>query len=242
MLAGKIQAELLNILDTHVPSKMTSTRRNQSWFNTQTKRVTRRKARAHKKARRTNKEHDWSRYRRLRSEAQRICRQAYNKHISDLIGSDPSSNKRLGALVKSLKADQLGVSPLKEGGLLHSDPQAKANIMNKQFASVFTDEGDIPLPDLGEPKTPKMKPINVTCAGVAKLLRNLKPHKATGPDGIPARLLRETAEQIAPAVTLLFQASLDQGKVPSLWKAAHVVPIFKKGAVAHPLKTTDRYH
>lgn len=230
MLAGKIQAELLNILDTHVPSKMTSTRRNQSWFNTQTKRVTRRKARAHKKARRTNKEHDWSRYRRLRSEAQRICRQAYNKHISDLIGSDPSSNKRLGALVKSLKADQLGVSPLKEGGLLHSDPQAKANIMNKQFASVFTDEGDIPLPDLGEPKTPKMKPINVTCAGVAKLLRNLKPHKATGPDGIPARLLRETAEQIAPAVTLLFQASLDQGKVPSLWKAAHVVPIFKKGS------------
>jgi len=49
------------------------------------------------------------------------------------------------------------------------------------------------------------------------------------PDGIPARLLKEAAVEIAPAVTLLFQASLDQAKVPLSWKEALVVSVFKKG-------------
>ena len=75
-----------------------------------------------------------------------------------------------------------------------------------------------------------MDPIHVSCPGVIKLLKNLKPHKAAGPDGIPARLLKEVAVEIAPAVTLLFQSSLDQGKVPSSWKRGLIVPIFKKGS------------
>ena len=53
---------------------------------------------------------------------------------------------------------------------------------------------------------------------------------ASGPDGIPTMLLKQTAVEIAPAVTLLFQASLDQGKVPSQWKKANIVPLFKKGS------------
>ena len=229
LMEREMQSGLMHILDKHVPSKMTTQRNNKSWFNTQTKRITRRKARAHRKARRTNKKRDWERFRCLRREAQRICRQAYNQHIADLVSSDPSSNKRLGALVKSLRCDQLGVSPLKEGSTLHSDPKLKADILNRQFTSVFTAEGNAALPVLRDSTTPAIESIQVSCNGVAKLLRNLKIHKATGPDGIPARLLKETASELAPAVTLLFQVSLDRGKVPSSWKEALIVPIFKKG-------------
>ena len=117
--------------------------------------------------------------------------------------------------MKSLRCDQLGVSALKEGDTLYSDPKLKANILNRQFASVFTAEGDAPLPVIHHNVTPAIDSIYVTCKGVTKLLRNLKPHKATGPDGIPARLLKETATEVAPAVILLFQASLDRGKVPT---------------------------
>ena len=74
-----------------------------------------------------------------------------------------------------------------------------------------------------------MNPIKVGRAGVLKLLLNLKPNKATGPDGIPGNLLRMVADEIADVYTLLFQASLDQGCLPSDWKRANVVPIFKKG-------------
>ena len=74
-----------------------------------------------------------------------------------------------------------------------------------------------------------MEDITVSCKGVDKLLKNLKPHKAAGPDDIPLMLLKEAADEIAPAITLLFQASLDQGNTPSKW-CKTLVPIFKKGS------------
>jgi hypothetical protein len=54
-------------------------------------------------------------------------------------------------------------------------------------------------------------------------------YKATGPDSIPARLLKETAKEITPALTFIFQASINQSKIPSDWKTAIVAPVFKKG-------------
>jgi hypothetical protein len=74
-----------------------------------------------------------------------------------------------------------------------------------------------------------MANITVNLNGIIKLLRNIKPHKASGPDKIPGKLLQEVAEEVSPAVVLLFQASIDQGKVPASWKKALITPIFKKG-------------
>jgi hypothetical protein len=57
-----------------------------------------------------------------------------------------------------------------------------------------------------------------TAVGVMKLLTSLNPHKATGPDSIPARLLKEIGKEITPALTFIFQASINQGKIPSVFK------------------------
>lgn len=50
-------------------------------------------------------------------------------------------------------------------------------------------------------------------AGVEKFLHHLNPHKATGPDEVSFKVLKETSHQLATAMTLLFQASTDQGKL-----------------------------
>ena len=75
-----------------------------------------------------------------------------------------------------------------------------------------------------------MEDTTVSCKSVVKPLKNLKPHKAAGPDDIPLMLLKEAADEIAPTITLLFQASLNQGNTPSTWRKALVVPIFTKGS------------
>ena len=62
---------------------------------------------------------------------------------------------------------------------------------------------------------PAMDYINVTCEGVKKLLKNLNPHRAGGPDGLSPRVLRELAEELAPALTTIFQSSLSSGVVPA---------------------------
>jgi hypothetical protein len=42
-------------------------------------------------------------------------------------------------------------------------------------------------------------------------------------------MLKEVASQICPVYQLFFQASINQGRIPIEWKAANVIPIFKKG-------------
>jgi len=97
---------------------------------------------------------------------------------------------------------------------------------------VFTVENATQIPvDTAEDvcEVPAMQPITINCGGVASLLLGLKPFKATGPDDIPAYLLKETANQLAPSLTQVFKASLHQSKLPSDWKTAHIIPAYKKG-------------
>ena len=42
------------------------------------------------------------------------------------------------------------------------------------------------------------------------------------------------AYEISPALSVIFQVSLDQGTLPSIWKTAKVVPIYKKGNKSDP--------
>ena len=61
---------------------------------------------------------------------------------------------------------------------------------------------------------PSIDDINITEAGVCKLLTQINVFKSTGPDDISARFLKEVAKEISPALMLLFNASLEQGIVP----------------------------
>jgi hypothetical protein len=68
-----------------------------------------------------------------------------------------------------------------------------------------------------------MPDIHIGEAGVLKLLNNINSHKATGPDGIPARLLHEYASFIAPAPIKIFQISVNTGTIPDEWRSAKLV-------------------
>jgi hypothetical protein len=46
-----------------------------------------------------------------------------------------------------------------------------------------------------------------------KLLKNLDPTKATGPDQIPARILKQFAAEFAPHLTTIFNTSITKGEV-----------------------------
>ena len=62
-----------------------------------------------------------------------------------------------------------------------------------------------------------------------KLLLNINPKKADGPDNISGHFLKICAHELVDVYQILFQASLDQGIVPQDWTEANVVPLFKKG-------------
>ena len=74
-----------------------------------------------------------------------------------------------------------------------------------------------------------MKDIQVTNEGIARLLQKLNPGKASGPDILPARILKELAEELSPYLATIFQRSFDTGIVPKDWRTANVTAIFMKG-------------
>ena len=63
---------------------------------------------------------------------------------------------------------------------------------------------------------------------VEDLVKNIDQNKASGPDGISPRILKEAGLSIVPSLTRLIKLSLQQRKVPMLWKRANVTPIHKK--------------
>ena len=54
--------------------------------------------------------------------------------------------------------------------------------------------------------------------------------KASGPDGITARLLKDAAPVIAKPITYLVNLTISTGLIPAEWKDARVTRIFKSGA------------
>ena len=63
--------------------------------------------------------------------------------------------------------------------------------------------------------------------GIIKLLNQLNPNKASGPDNISARLFQEMSLELAPALAFIFQASLCQQSTPDDWHKANITPIYK---------------
>ena len=104
----------------------------------------------------------------------------------------------------------------------------RADILNEQFVSVFSDT--TPPTTYNELiLNAKMNEIIIDVYAVHKQLVTLKVNKAAGPDGISPRVLKELADVLAKPLTTLFQNSLDKGKVPADWKMASVCPVYKKG-------------
>ena len=83
-----------------------------------------------------------------------------------------------------MRRDYVGIASLRYNGKLVTDPKAKADVLNKQFDSVFVKERPIE-PALQKLSTfPDMDDIVISTPGVTKLIENVKPYKAVGPDKI----------------------------------------------------------
>ena len=208
---------------------------HQPWINTRIKQFSKKKQRLYNKARLTSSTEVFQAYKCFKRFVEKECRIAYNNYIADSLNTScQNGSKRLWSYIKSRRKDNIGVGTLYCDGLVYTDNQDKANVLNRYFSSVFTIEDTTHLPAITEHNIPVMSPIIISPAGVANLLSNIKPFKAMGPDNIPAYLLKEIDLQISSFLAMIFQASLNQCKLPAEWKVAHVVPVFKKGDRSSP--------
>ena len=96
----------------------------------------------------------------------------------------------------------------------------------------MVDEGKMSpgtVPQTFRNKIQTMPQIEISINGILKLLYNLKPGKAAGPDKIRPLILKELRVELAPIIKVIFERSLETGKLPTDWCKANVTPIYKKG-------------
>ena len=209
------------------PTKMTSKRFNQPWFNQECRRAVRKKIRRYKAYKRYRLKNDWTKFQEAARQCKTICNNTKTRYIKTSIDGN---KKKLFRLIKSKRRDISDVSPLldKHGNIQTSD-ETISELMNDHYCSVFSKD-DNKVPTIKGPRGAEINDLVFTKNGVIKLLTGLDPAKASGPDNIPTHFLKICAEEIADALTLLYNASLIQGKVPDDWKHATISPIFKGGS------------
>ena len=111
-----------------------------------------------------------------------------------------------------------------------------AELLNDFFVSTFTveDTSHIPSPDQVNPDIEIIEEIPICTETLTKHLKKLNISKSCGPDGINARVLKENAYELAPALKLLFEISMEESTLPKQWKEANVTALFKKGSRKSP--------
>ena len=127
----------------------------------------------------------------------------------------------------SIVKDTQGIPPLKrknEKGVAQSDLEKE---FNGQFTDVFSKHEHTQVPLLDR-SAPFMNDIAVSKDGVIKLLKDVNPSKALGPDELHPRVLKELATELGPVFAHLFQQSIDTDEIPKEWSLANICPFFKK--------------
>ena len=103
------KSAISSAVSQHAPSKMSSPRQAHPWVDTRLRRHMRRKQRAHWKAKKSGRDKDWKRYKKLQKEIQSSTRRAgkdfFHNFISGNLKQDP---KRFFSDVKKQKAKLCG--------------------------------------------------------------------------------------------------------------------------------------
>ena len=100
------------------------------------------------------------------------------------------------------------------------------NELNRFFARF---EAQNTTPTQKSPPPPGDQVITLSMDSVRRTLsRNAR--KASGPDNIPGRILRDCVEELADVFTDIFNTSLCQAVVPTCLKATTIIPVPKKSS------------
>jgi len=227
----EIKGHLHKMMSKYIPSRMKSTRQNLPWLTVELKRMCRRKQRLYNKARESKDKSQWKAYQKLKKKLKQEIRSAHRNYINGILTEalEEKNHKPFWSYIKAKKKDVSGIAPLRAKGTLHCTSAEKSEILSEQFSSVFTRDSGDDSPTPPGAAYPEIDELIVRKEGVLKLLLNINIHKASGPDQIPNILLKELANEIAPALTELYNQTLKDGDIPVDWRRANVAPIFKKG-------------
>ena len=126
--------------------------------------------------------------------------------------------------------------PLLHNDEVITDAKEKADLLNCCFSKCFLlSDNDVPAIELPNHQLAhSMTDIHVSTLDVSASINKLKMSVSRTPENIPSLFVKKTARNLTYPLSIIFNQSLKQGKVPQNWTQAIVVPIHKKGLRSNP--------
>ena len=211
------------------------------WINPQIKQLMRKRDYHKKQAIKHDSETQWALYKAVRNKVNIDMRKAKSKYFCDRIEtcSQMKDSKNGWAWINTLlgrKRKNANINELIINDKVISDDKIMAETFNEYFINIgmkmAAESGNQSTDtcnserDVNPPKE-YFHFSDITVDNVFIRLQKLNASKATGMDGIPAKILKMIASFIAPSLTFIFNLSIRTGTYIDEWKLARVILIYK---------------
>ena len=123
------------------------------------------------------------------------------------------------------------IPPLYHNGKFIINFHQKAELFSSFFPgqwSVLQNSSKLPT-NLAPQTDQSLTSINFSQDDILKIIQNLNPNKAHGPDKISIRMIKICGKSLCKPLEMIFKSCIKKGEYPSEWKKANVVPVHKKG-------------
>lgn len=231
-----IKSLILKTEEECVPQMKTmkGTRRHATPLDIELREKIKKKKRLWNKYTRTKEETDRKSYCKIRNQVKKLVRREKKLYEQQIAKEAKANPKKFWAYINRKTKNSPQIPSLyKDGDTVHknlteSDIE-KVEELASFFRSVYTRDPpgrwDLPMGVHQEMSDES----DISEMEVFEVLKGIKPDKSMGPDQVHPRILTEAKEVLTAPLTALFNKSLNDGKLPTDWKKANIIPIFKKG-------------
>jgi hypothetical protein len=221
---------ITEIIEEEVPVFKHKSKNRKLWMNKETRLAIKDKNKAWNKYKKHKTQDNWESFTKCRNLTNRKVnnqKSQFEKKIADEIKTNP---KQFWNYVNSKKIGNRDFPTMYDAeGRSYTEDTSKAELFNNYFASVFTLEDIDTTPSIHSAVQESISSVEITPKIVLKYLNKINISKAAGPDDLHPKILYELRENIKVPLSIIFNLSLSEGRLPISWKQAIVKPIFKKG-------------
>ena len=253
-----LQLLLTDVINEHAPLKTTKVKaREVTFMNKILKRAVREKPRMYNQYRKRPTPANWEQYRLQRNLTVTVRRDAIKAYFNDKC-AEGAKNTDFWPTIKPFLTNKgaggKSTIMVRVNDKIITDPAHVSQHMNDFYVNIASKiGGDIDVNQTSECNTdfvtkcvyhfsdhPSVTDItntmktayfsfrHTTPTEVEKVMQSLDTKKATGPDRIPAKLIKPAAGPLSHQLTKVFNQCVDNNEFPSDAKLAEVVPVHKK--------------
>ena len=240
--ARAVTSLLLTLQSRHVPHRTYLAKAtNPSWFGFRCREAAEAKYGAWRRYKQRPSLHNLALHRaacKKMKDTSKWAREHWEQDLRRKLTGPGVGDKTWWTLVKERQGvmRQESVPPLtRPDGSTATSSEDKAALLAKLFANKMQVECPTrPPPVLPRETAHTITSVPITAELVEKALGELDVGKATGPDQISPRVLKQCARELSVPLADIFSACLAEKKWPASWKEAYVVPVHKKESKSDP--------